>query len=199
MLMGSVGRCLLALQRLEDQAAQLPEVGLQVVDAAIRVGSWLAPLFGWPRASARWPARAARRPRGEVVRRCRDRNPAARRRRALQIRGVVPAPGREGRGATAGDAPQEDLRGYRPDFYLPDDPEAPVTAAGAVWLEHYAHDRSGRAPFAGYEEERAWKRRLHESLSTRCVETSFGDLQRAWDGDGPGMAEVLVERLRASR
>ena len=44
---------------------------------------------------------------------------------------------------------------------------------------------------------RTWKRRLHERLSTRYVETSFGNLQRAWDGDGPGMAEVLVERLRA--
>ena len=93
-----------------------------------------------------------------------------------------------------------DLRGYQPDFYLPDDPEAPVTAEGGVWLEHYAHDRNDRAPaeFAGYEEKRAWKRRLHERLSTRYVETSFGDLQRAWDGDGPGMAEVLVERLRAA-
>ena len=74
-----------------------------------------------------------------------------------------------------------------------------MTAEGGIWLEHYAHDRSGRAPaeFAGYEEARAWKRRLHENLSTRYVETTFGDLQRAWDGDGPGMAEVLVERLRA--
>ncbi len=102
--------------------------------------------------------------------------------------------------AAGADALPEDLRGYRPDFYLPDDPEAPVTANGGVWLEHYAHDRSGRAPaeFAGYEEARAWKRRLHESLSTRYVETSFGDLQRAWDGAGPGMVEVLVERLRAA-
>jgi len=108
-----------------------------------------------------------------------------------------PLPAGKAGGAAAGDAPQEDLRGYRPDFYLPDDQKAPVTAAGGVWLEHYAHDRSGRAPFAGYEEERAWKRRLHERLSTRYVETSFGNLQRAWDGDGPGMAEVLVERLRA--
>ena len=103
-----------------------------------------------------------------------------------------------GEAAGAGALP-EDLRDYRPDFYLPDDPKAPVTAEGGVWLEHYAHDRSGRAPaeFAGYEEARAWKRRLHENLSTRYVETTFGDLQRAWDGDGPGMAEVLVERLRA--
>ena len=110
-----------------------------------------------------------------------------------------PLPARKAEGAAGVAAPPEDLRDYRPDFYLPDDPEAPVTAAGGVWLEHYAHGRNGRAPaeFAGYEEARAWKRRLHESLSTRYVETSFGDLQRAWDGDGPGMAEVLVERLRA--
>ena len=111
-----------------------------------------------------------------------------------------PLPGGKAEGSTGADAPPEDLRGYRPDFYLPDDPAAPVTAEGGVWLEHYAHDRSGRAPaeFAGYEETRAWKRRLHESLSTRYVETSFGDMQRAWDGDGPGMADVLVERLRAA-
>ena len=110
-----------------------------------------------------------------------------------------PLPAAKAGGAAGADAPPEDLRDYRPDFYLPDDPEAPVTAAGGVWFEHYAHDRSGRAPaeFAGYEEVRAWKRHLHESLSTRYVETSFGDLQRAWDGDGPSMAEVLVERLRA--
>ena len=92
-----------------------------------------------------------------------------------------------------------DLRGYRPDFYLPDDPEAPVTAESGVWLEHYAHDRTDRprAEYAGYEEKRAWKRRLHERLRTRYVETSFGDLQRYWDGDGPSIAEILVERLRA--
>ena len=111
-----------------------------------------------------------------------------------------PLPAGKAGGAAGAAAAPEDLRDYRPDFYLPDDREAPVTAAGGVWLEHYAHDRSGRAPaeFAGYEEARAWKRRLHESLSTRYVETSFGDLQRAWDGDGPGMAEVLVDRLRAA-
>ena len=110
-----------------------------------------------------------------------------------------PLPAGKAGDAAGADAPPEDLMGYRPDFYLPDDPKAPVTADGGVWLEHYAHHRSGRAPaeFARYEEARAWKRRLHERLSTRYVETSFGDLQRAWDGDGPGIAEVLVERLRA--
>ena len=103
-----------------------------------------------------------------------------------------PLPAGKAEGAAGADAPPEDLRGYRPDFYLPDDRAAPVTAKGGVWLEHYAHDRNGRAAaeFAGYEEKRAWKRRLHESLSTRYVETFFGDLQRAWDGDGPGMAKA---------
>ena len=112
-----------------------------------------------------------------------------------------PLPVGNGRWRGGADAPPEDLRGYRPGFYLPDDPAAPVTAEGGVWLEHYAHDRNGRAraEFAGYEEARAWKRRLHERLSKRYVETSFGDLQRAWVGDGPGMAAVPVERLRASR
>ena len=112
-----------------------------------------------------------------------------------------PLPAGKAGDAAGADAAAEDLRGYRPDFYLPDDPDpaAPVTASGGIWLEHYARDRSGRAPaeFAGYEKERAWKRRLHERLSTRYVETSYGDLQRYWDGDGPGMAEVLVARLRA--
>ena len=111
-----------------------------------------------------------------------------------------PLPARKADAVAAADAPPEDLRGYRPDFYLPDDPGAPVTAAGGVWLEHYAHDRRGRAPagFVDCEEKRAWKRRLHARLAPRYVETSFGDLQRAWDGDGPGMAEVLVQRLRAA-
>ena len=92
-----------------------------------------------------------------------------------------------------------DSRDYRPDFYLPDDPAAPVTAQGGVWLEHYAHDRRGRVPpgFAGYGASRAWKQRLHWDLSTRYVETCFGDLQRSWDGDGPPFAKLLVDRLRA--
>ena len=40
-----------------------------------------------------------------------------------------PLPAGKDGGAAGADA--EDLRGYRPDFYLPDDPEAPVTAEGA--------------------------------------------------------------------
>ena len=94
------------------------------------------------------------------------------------------------------------VRDYHPDFYIPDDPDpaAPVTAEGGIWLEHYAHDRAGKAParFTGYDAERTWKRALHDRLSTRYAETSFGDLQRAWDGDGPTMAEVLTNRLRGA-
>ena len=100
----------------------------------------------------------------------------------------------------AGGAP-EDLRGYRPDFYLPDDPAAPVTAEGGVWLEHYAHNRSGRVP-VGVRRLRGGAR-PGSGVCTRAFRRamsrpSFRDLQRAWDGDGPGMAEILVERLWAA-
>ena len=89
---------------------------------------------------------------------------------------------------------------YHPDFYIPDDPDAPITADGGIWLEHYAHDRYGNAPaeFEGYDDQRAWKRQLHRRLRTRYVETSFGTMQRAWDGDGPSMAHVLARRLWAA-
>ena len=90
------------------------------------------------------------------------------------------------------------IRDYRPDFYLPDEPNAPVSLQGGVWLEHYAHDRTGRAPsaFKDYDEEREWKRALHAELGTRYVETSFGDIQRYhFDGAEPGLARVLVTRL----
>ena len=93
------------------------------------------------------------------------------------------------------------LRDYRPDSYLPDDPAAPVTADGGVWLEHYAHDRAGRAPadFKGYDGIRDWKRKLHAELGTRYLETSFGDIQRYhFDGEEPGIARVLVDRLKAA-
>ena len=43
-----------------------------------------------------------------------------------------PLPAGKAGDAAGANAPPEDLRGHRPDFYLPDDPEAPVTAAGGV-------------------------------------------------------------------
>ena len=96
-------------------------------------------------------------------------------------------------------AHETSLQDYRPDFYIPDDPNAAVTADGGVWLEHYAHDRNGRAPadFKGYDRAREWKRTLHAELKTRYVETTFGDIQRYhFDGEDPGLSRVLVARLR---
>ena len=34
----------------------------------------------------------------------------------------------------------------RPDFYLPDDPNAPSTVHVGIWLEHFAHDANGDLP-----------------------------------------------------
>ena len=74
-----------------------------------------------------------------------------------------PLPAGKAGSAAGADALPEDLRGYRPDFYLPDDPEAPVTAAGGVWLDHYAHDRrAGRR-----RSSPATRRRANRSRSQR--------------------------------
>ena len=52
--------------------------------------------------------------------------------------------------------------------------------------------------FGGYEEARTWKRRQHrkplDALRRDLLQGTCG----AWDGAGPGMTEVLVERLRAA-
>ena len=104
--------------------------------------------------------------------------------------------------AQGGEIGGGEMKVYRPDFYLPDDPDpdTPATLHGGVWLEHYAHDRRGRAPeeFKNYDKEREWKRTIHRRLKTRYIETSFGDLQRSWDGDPPGIAHVLAGRLRGT-
>ena len=93
-----------------------------------------------------------------------------------------------------------DMRDYRPDFFLPDPDSEPgvIRLDGGIWLEHYAHDKHGRAPkkFKGYEESRRWKRTLHERIGTRYIETSFGDIQRSWDGESPTIAEVMVAQIR---
>ena len=36
--------------------------------------------------------------------------------------------------------------GYRPDFYLPDDPLEFPSIKGGIWLEHFANDRHGELP-----------------------------------------------------
>jgi len=93
-------------------------------------------------------------------------------------------------------AERHDLRSYRPDFYLPDDPAGPVTADGGVWLEHYAHDRNDDPPagWADYDATRTWKREVHRRAGTRYVETCFGDLEREWAG-GKRFFDVVAERL----
>ena len=96
--------------------------------------------------------------------------------------------------------PHDGIRGYRPDFYLPDNPlkSRPKTHDDGIWLEHYAHDRRGMAPaeFKRYDEHRRWKIKLHGRLKTRYIETSYGDLQRARDGDGPKTERILTNALR---
>ncbi len=78
--------------------------------------------------------------------------------------------------------------GYRPDFYLPDDPLEFPSIKGGIWLEHFANDRHGELPqhwdqespgsVENYRRTRIWKEKLHKSLRTRFVKTEFGDIQR---------------------
>ena len=63
----------------------------------------------------------------------------------------------------------EQYRQYKPDFYFPEID---------VYLEHYALDANGRPPpafGAKYTESMAWKRALHESKETECLETTFNE------------------------
>ena len=101
-----------------------------------------------------------------------------------------PFPAGEAGGAAGAGALPEDLRDYRPDFYLPDDPKAPVTAEGG--------SSTTRTIGAAARRQSSPATRRRAPGSGVCTRTTFGDLQRAWDGDGPGMADVLVERLRAA-
>ena len=100
-------------------------------------------------------------------------------------------------------------RHYRPDFFIPDDPneeDAPPDAG--IWLEHYAHDREGKLPpewldrdpdaHRRYGEERAWKRSVFATKRLRYVETSHDDIQRAREG-GESFPRLLVSRLNAHR
>lgn len=97
-------------------------------------------------------------------------------------------------------------RTYRPDFYIPDDPDAATRRKAhppdsGIWHEHYAHDRHGKLPAAWslgerteYERTRRWKSSLHRALRTRCVETTYGDVQRAASG-GQSFTALLLDRL----
>ena len=65
-----------------------------------------------------------------------------------------------------------------------------MTAEGGVWLEHYAHDRSGRAPaeFAGYEEgarlEAASTRAPFDALRRDVRRGPAAGFGRRWTGHG---------------
>lgn len=81
-----------------------------------------------------------------------------------------------------------DHRQYRPDFYLSD---------YDIWLEHFGIDRFDRAPQYSPEEERRyldglrWKRALHASRGTICVETYSYEFAEGT------IFENLEKRLRA--
>ena len=94
--------------------------------------------------------------------------------------------------------------GYFPDFYLPDDPDAPVSIHGGIWLEHFANDAGGALPerwdedepgaTAEYRRARRWKEKLHASLETRFAWTEFGDIQRCFR-DGTSFPDLLLGRI----
>ena len=94
---------------------------------------------------------------------------------------------------------------YRPDFFIPDDPDEvnPPPEAG-IWLEHYSHDRGDNLPseylardpdaHRRYNEEREWKRRVFKAMRLRYVETTYGDIEVARER-GESFPALLVSRL----
>ena len=90
---------------------------------------------------------------------------------------------------------------WRPDFFIPDDPEDPNPGLReGVWLEHYAHDRHDRPPpnFKDYDDQRNWKRKTAAALKLRYTETCYGDIQRAQTGD-QNFGTLLVKRINEHR
>lgn len=74
-------------------------------------------------------------------------------------------------------------RQYQPDFYLPDND---------IYIEHFALDRSGRAPsrWQGYEDGVDWKRGIHRQYGTRLIETY------SWQQEAGSLLPELERRLR---
>ena len=95
---------------------------------------------------------------------------------------------------------------YRPDFYLPDDPAAPPSIEGGIWLEHFANDtegdlspqwdEEGKGATAKYRADRRWKEGLHASLGTRFVWTEYGEIQRCIQA-GTSFPDLLLRRIAA--
>ena len=93
---------------------------------------------------------------------------------------------------------------YFPDFYLPDDPLAPPSIHGGIWLEHFAHDAEGNLPgqwdaeqagaTSQYQADRKWKERLHTAIATRFAWTEFGDIQRCMRS-GTSFPDLLLRRI----
>ena len=72
-------------------------------------------------------------------------------------------------------------RQYQPDFYLPDND---------IYIEHFALDRSGNAPWPGYEKDVDWKRGIHRQYGTRLIETY------SWQQKAGSLLPELERRLR---
>ena len=72
-------------------------------------------------------------------------------------------------------------RQYQPDFYLPDN---------NIYIEHFALNKSGKAPWPGYEREVDWKRNIHEQYGTLLIETY------SWQKQDGSLRPELERRLR---
>ena len=72
-------------------------------------------------------------------------------------------------------------RQYQPDFYLPDND---------IYIEHFALDRSGKAPWPGYDGGVDWKRDIHRQYGTRLIETF------SWQQTAGSLLPELERRLR---
>ena len=94
-------------------------------------------------------------------------------------------------------------RHYRPDFFIPDDPnEEDALPEAGIWLEHYSHDREDNLPSEylarDYNREREWKRRVFKAMRLRYVETTYGDIEVARER-GESFPALLVSRLNERR
>ena len=72
-------------------------------------------------------------------------------------------------------------RQYQPDFYLPDND---------IYIEHFALDKNGRAPWPGYGQGVEWKRGIHRQYGTRLIETY------SWQQQAGSLRSELEQRLR---
>ena len=74
---------------------------------------------------------------------------------------------------------------YRPDFYVP------LPDGGGVYIEHFALNRDGSAPWPGYAEGVRWKQRIHRGNGTILIETY------SWQHGEGTLLQRLKENLEA--